>query len=324
LGTGCVTDKEPVFVSTDVNDPCYMHLAKNCPVEISEGASDGGHMGAKLRPKYGAVRSVIFRQLYLADGTPDTLNGYKDGASLAIETGFPDLDSSTKAFAWIADDFSAENGSVSMMLIRFGNLFGSGPIQVPPDAMIISAILKVNVHDRYMVPPSVIKCYTGMTDWYTTYKQSDFSTSAWRKHDAGKAWDGSSAADKPRPGIDYAATSIDIPFDPTHDDSLGDFIVIDVTSDVRAYQKGTLANNGWWFGTNQAQALGKYELATVHSAWDLKPYLRVLWTIPMPCSAVPDEEINVADLNRDCVVDMLDLGVFAANWLDCFDPEGCP
>ena len=38
---------------------------------------------------------------------------------------------------------------------------------------------------------------------------------------------------------------------------------------------------------------------------------------------VADEEINVADLNRDCNVDVLDLAVFAANWLDCVDPAGC-
>ena len=309
LGTGCVTNREPVFISTDVDDPNYMHLAENCPVEITNGASDGSYMGARLTAKYGAVQSVIFRQLHSAQGVPDSLNGYKDGASLALETGSPDLDSSTEAFAWIADDFSTVSGSASMMPIRFANLFGPGPIQVPDNAVIISAILKVNVYNRYLIPPGFIKCYTGLTDWYTTYKQSDFSTSTWRKHDLGQAWDGSSIADKPRDGIDYTDTSIDIPFDPTGGDSLGDFITLDVTSDVKAYQRGTLENNGWWFGTNQAQSLGKYQLATVHSGWTLKPSLRVLWNMPLPCSSVPDEQINTADLNRDCRVDWLDFGL---------------
>ena len=323
LGPGCVTNQTPVFKSTDVADPCYMHLADNCPVEIAQGASDGGHMGARLRPKYGAVHSVIFRQYHLADGTPDTLNGYQDSASLALATSSPDTDSSTEAFAWIADDFSAASGSASMMLLRFANLFGSGPIQVPPDAKIIVALLKVNVYDRYLIPPSLIQCHTGLTDWYTTYQQSDFSTSAWRQHDSGVAWDGGSVADHPRTGLDYRATSIDIPFDPTGSASLGDFITVDVTVDVKAYQKGALANNGWWFGTNQAQTLGRYQLATVHSVWDLKPSLRILWAVPRPCSSVPDEDINIADVNRDCRVDLLDLGIFADNWLDCVDPQGC-
>ena len=324
LGAGCVTGMQPVFVSTDVDDPCYMHLAPSCPAAIARGASDGGAMGAQLKPKYGAIRSMMFRQYHLPDGTRDTLNGYQNGASLALDSELPDADSSTQPLIWIADDFSAAGGVVNMMLIRFGSLFGSGPIQVPADARIVSAMLSVNVYSRYLVPPSVIKCYTGLTDWYTTYQQGDFSTSAWRKHDAGAAWNGGGTADTPRPGIDYQSESIDIPFNPTGGDSLGDFITIDVTADVQAYRAGTLANNGWWFGTNQAADLGKYQLAGMHSVWDLKPWLRVLWTDAIPCSAVPDDQINVADLNRDCRVDMQDLAVIAANWLDCVFSYDCP
>ena len=324
LGAGCVTGKMPVFASTDVSDPDYMQLTETTPPEILHGASDGSQMGAALTAKPNGYRRTIFRQLHSADGVPDTVDGYKDGASLALSTDSPDADSSMEAFAWIADDFSNESGAVSMMLIRFGSLFGSGAIQIPAKATILSARLKVNVYSRYMVPPSVIKCYTGLTDWYTTYQQSDFSTAAWRRHGAGEAWHGGTAADRPRHGVDYRDTSIDIPFNPTGGDSLGDFITIDVTTDVQAYQAGTLANNGWWFGTNQAQSVGKYQLAGMHSSWELKPSLWVVWQLPLPCSSVPEDALNIADVNRDCSVDMLDLHVLAANWLDCVDPEGCP
>lgn len=46
LGTGCVTTTEPVFVSTDINDPGYLVLADTCPAAITEGASDGSFIGA--------------------------------------------------------------------------------------------------------------------------------------------------------------------------------------------------------------------------------------------------------------------------------------
>jgi len=320
LGVGCVTGQEPVFVSTDVNDPLYMYLSPDCPAAITHGAYDGGYIGA--RPV--AAEKTIFRPLHLADGTPDEMNGYQKADSLAPETGSPDWDSSTYPLAWIADDFSA--GEANMMLIRFGDLFGDGPIQVPADANILSAKLNVNVWVGYLAPASVIRCHTGLTDWYTTYGDTDFSTAAWRKHDAGLAWNGGVVADAPRHGIDYTATSVDVAVDFPQGSGtyqINQFVTFDVTSDVIAYQKGTLANNGWWIGTNQALALGKYRLATTHSGWSGLPWLEIYWNAAT-CADVPDDQKNIADFNKDCVVNWADFAIFAANWLDCRDPAGCP
>ena len=48
LGDGCVVDTaEPIFVSTDINDPGYYRLAAGTPEAIAKGASDGLHMGAR-------------------------------------------------------------------------------------------------------------------------------------------------------------------------------------------------------------------------------------------------------------------------------------
>jgi len=271
---------------------------------------------------------TIFQPLRLADGTPDEVNGYKSGASLALETGSPDWDSSTYALAWVADDFSAPSGFANMMLLRFRDLFGDGPIQVPADATIVKAELNVNVCVGYGAPPSVIECHTGLTEWYTTYDGTDFSTSAWRKWGAMEAWGGGAVEDLPRHGVDYTDTSIDVEVE--FDQGSGvypieEYVTFNVTSDVRAFQEGTLANNGWWIGTNQPLADGKYRLGTFHSGWAFQPSLVVTWRIgPLTCDDLTPEEKNAADFNLDCVVNWADFSIFAANWLSCNDPEGCP
>ncbi|MHB9070856.1 MAG: right-handed parallel beta-helix repeat-containing protein [Sedimentisphaerales bacterium] len=47
LGTGCVTNQQPVFASTDVNNPQYMYLSRKCPAAIKRGTSGGTYMGAR-------------------------------------------------------------------------------------------------------------------------------------------------------------------------------------------------------------------------------------------------------------------------------------
>jgi len=47
LGAGSLTGVEPLFASTTPGDEYYMYLATNCPAAITQGASDGGYMGAR-------------------------------------------------------------------------------------------------------------------------------------------------------------------------------------------------------------------------------------------------------------------------------------
>ena len=56
-GPGIVKTAEPIFVSTDINDPSYMYLAKNNPSQILTGASNGGYIGA--RPSVQADRPEV-------------------------------------------------------------------------------------------------------------------------------------------------------------------------------------------------------------------------------------------------------------------------
>ena len=49
----------------------------------------------------------------------------------------------------------------------------------------------------------------------------------------------------------------------------------------------------------------------------------ITWTVDqVVCDDVATK--NIADLNEDCDVNLVDLIVFANQWLDCMDPAGCP
>ena len=43
--------------------------------------------------------------------------------------------------------------------------------------------------------------------------------------------------------------------------------------------------------------------------------------IPEACCGDPDHPYPVGDLNRDCLVDMLDLAIFSSHWLESTQPE---
>ncbi|MHB9070872.1 MAG: hypothetical protein ACYC54_10960 [Sedimentisphaerales bacterium] len=278
-----------------------------------------------------ADSSVIFRWGRLADGvTIDEVNGYKSGASLSLMTTEPALNTSTLSNARCADDFNAPL-IVNMMVIRFRDLFGSGQIQIPnePNVTIVKAELNINVWEGYNKPASVIECYTGLTEWYTTYDGSDFSTAAWRKYNAQEAWDGSSSEDKPRHGVDYNSVPVSVANVNFIQGSgvypINQYVSFDVTKDVRAYKAGALANNGWWIGSNQTVADGFYQLGTFHAGWVCQAELAVTWRVgPLTCADLAPAERNKADINEDCIVNFADFAAIAENWTLCNDPAGCP
>lgn len=47
LGKGCVTNVEPLFASTDLSDPKFMHLSRKTSKLITKGSSSGSHIGAR-------------------------------------------------------------------------------------------------------------------------------------------------------------------------------------------------------------------------------------------------------------------------------------
>ena len=279
--------------------------------------------------------TITFMAGRMADGTPGPPS-YDGVGSAALQDGQPDWDGSIYSAPWAGGDFSYD--TARMMPIKFRDLFGSGPIQIPAGAIIFEAKLKLNVWEAYQNGASAVRAYTGLTDWYSTgYAQSggsdgDFSTAAWRMHDAGVAWDGGSEADRPRHGIDYTSTYADAAINPTSGSelySINQYVQIDVTSDVIAFANGSLTNNGWWIGTNTYMYGGTgpygshclYRIGGAYAGSVLMPSLVVKYALS--CADLPPEMKNVSDFDGDCLVNLVDLAIFAQNWLDCTNPQGC-
>ena len=52
LGTGTITDAEPIFISTTLSDPDFLVLSLTAPIAITRGDSEGGFMGARGLSSY--------------------------------------------------------------------------------------------------------------------------------------------------------------------------------------------------------------------------------------------------------------------------------
>jgi hypothetical protein len=92
LGTGTVTNVQPIFASTDVNDPFFMYLAGGTSTAITEGASDGSHMGARPVVPGAGVPVVPAVNIEIAD-TPGVFFNSVTGMTYQLES-TPDLVSS--------------------------------------------------------------------------------------------------------------------------------------------------------------------------------------------------------------------------------------
>lgn len=108
LGTGSVTNVQPVFASTDVDDPFFMYLAGTTSTAITQGASDGGYMGARpvVPEGHGVQRAtgmavadtpgIAFMSevgaTYRLEATPDLVSSnYGDTGAFLIGNGGPML-----------------------------------------------------------------------------------------------------------------------------------------------------------------------------------------------------------------------------------------
>jgi hypothetical protein len=155
----------------------------------------------------------------------DGADGYSGTVDTFLNTGngAADINGEDANWGWDADD----NGGQSFGLIRFDDIFGTAPNQVPPGTTIDSAIIFLVVMDSGDVA-NVHEILEGSEDEPTDFDETSTSMIDW-----GDLFE-------PRPGIDYAEEAV-----ATAEGTTGE-IQVDVTATIQKYSDGE-ANRGWIF-----------------------------------------------------------------------------
>lgn len=160
------------------------------------------------------------------------LGGYDGTSDTSYQTGDPlDIWGDLAEFEWDGSD----EGGFNFGMLRFDNIFGTGPGQVPPDAVIINAFLTLNVTNE------------GGSDQIATMHNLLFPFD--ESLDFFEFGDG--AGFDPRPGIDYEEEILNSIPGP----SAGDVLELDVTSSLQAWQSGQ-ENHGWVFIPGGSNGVG--------------------------------------------------------------------
>ncbi|NLE28992.1 MAG: hypothetical protein GX629_04905, partial [Phycisphaerae bacterium] len=145
LGTGSVTTIAPIFASADPLSSEYRYLAQNCPAAITQGASDGGYMGA--RPKVAAPRIP-------GDANEDGKVNVGDLGILAANYG-RDLQAQgvDPSLWWSLGDFN-DDGKVNVgdLGILAANYGSSGSSFAADYAKVFDAATEVGQSDEDVVP----------------------------------------------------------------------------------------------------------------------------------------------------------------------------
>lgn len=225
----------------------------------------------------GEVTTATFRE---------GLNGYAGTSDVELRGADPapgSADGAAVVLSVDSDDPSG-SGSVAQALVKFEGLFGAGAGQVPSDAMISSAVLKLNVTDE----GSGFRVHRMVDAWDETSTWSSMGAGVVADDAEAMIWSECAAgatdsAPRVRAGVVY----------------------LDVTETVQGWQAGDV-NQGWVLvplGVNGVD-VSSSESATESA----RPMLVVRYVVP----SVPPE--CAGDANGDLVVNGADLSVLLAQF----------
>lgn len=164
-----------------------------------------------------SVSTASFRQ-----GT----DGYTGAVDTRIRQTTPDLDSITSPTVYSDAIVTGSDPNPEQVLLRFDNIIGSGPGQIPAGSRVEAAFLDV---------ASVINNAMGDGGAFHALLRPWPETSTWN------TWENGIEI-----GVEAAAAPTVLAGSPTLDpDVQGGFLSFDLTADVAAWVGGTLENQGW-------------------------------------------------------------------------------
>ncbi len=235
-------------------------------------------------------------------------------------TGTVEFNPSTDAYVsgWSADGGANANhdADAAAKVYNAGNKIGLMKFDVSAldGATINSAKLEVYVLTSGTVSDGYFTVYQPTTDWVATeasYNNPD---------NVANGWDG--AGGNVTTAVGAALTGSEL----MGDSAAGTWVSWSFTNPdaVRSWADGNEVS-----GVMIARMIGGAgvaDYATLETVGDFAPKLTVGYTLPvlgpMNCSEVWQMGFGaLADINKDCYVNLLDLGELAAEWLNCNDPN---
>jgi hypothetical protein len=212
---------------------------------------DGGTSTATTGVRVGLLTVTSFQE-----GADHGYGIYTGAADVQMQYNSPNTSFATGGANGLFIDFPAPGGNSSHVMLRFDNILGENPGQVPTNAVIVSAELFVRINNTGDGSP----LYRMLRSW-------DANAETWTTMNNGVDPDGVDASFSYDSQIGLEDGS----------GATGTGIVsVGVTPDVVAWANG-LPNNGWgmtgWPGRNDGTAFSPSEAPII----DDRPRLRVAW-----------------------------------------------
>ena len=196
------------------------------------------------------------------DGYSGTVDTFIRGADNPTDGG-PDTDhSTTEKIAWD----QSSNGQPVHGLLRFENIFGSDPGQIPLDLAVTNATLTLVSRDGTGDPGLLFRMLV-----------------AWNDTDTWNTWGDGIAPHNSEGGIQTDGAEAATVFDAQTPSILADpnqVLTIDVTASLQAWQQQPGTNFGWVFQATDVDA------GVVHSSEGLTPPKLDVTVIPSPATAL--------------------------------------
>ena len=216
------------------------------------------------------------------------VNGYAGCEDAGISANYKDYNYGA------LDNFTMRNpisGVYPPALIQFNEVFGTEPDQVPTDATITSAVLRLHV--KAATVPGNIRLYPMYSDWVegdsdTAIEEGASCYNARRYRSDGDyanhpedAWGTDGAVhDGPVRYVDYPNAYVAL----VDMQAAGTWMEFDITETVQDWQDGTLANNGLYGYSNSASYYASFWSSEYGENTDdesLRPQLVVTCTVPV-------------------------------------------
>jgi hypothetical protein len=202
------------------------------------------------------------------------VNGYTSAHDTRLRKGSPDTDYSAVTAVFVDAEVTSPNNDPEEPLLRFEDIVGTNPGQIPPNANVQIAVLDL---------ASVVGDAMGDGGKIHAMLQPWQDTSTWNSMVNGISADGVEAAITPTAVAGNSSLTPDVQ---------GGYLTFEVTPDVQAWSSNTRPNYGWAFIPWPAGGNGWAWSTAEATDPNTRPQLRVYYTAVAPATPIVINSIS--------------------------------